>query len=227
MALTGGLSANGKPALLAMQIWKDDVNKKGGLLGRSGRARLLRRPDQPGHRARHLQQAARRRQGRLHRLRLWHQPDRAAHADRDGAQAHAGRDLRPGQQREVQVSELLPDLAQRPRPGDQHAAGLLRAGRQAESQAADGGHRGRRRRVSAERAGGRARADQALRLQDGVRQDVPAQHHRLHADRAGHQGDQSRRRVRGVVPARLGGHAARGARGGAFSPRCWAAGWWG
>jgi len=34
MALTGGLSANGKPALVAMQIWKDDVNKKGGLLGR-------------------------------------------------------------------------------------------------------------------------------------------------------------------------------------------------
>jgi len=34
MALTGGLSANGKPALLAMQIWKDDINKKGGLLGR-------------------------------------------------------------------------------------------------------------------------------------------------------------------------------------------------
>jgi len=34
MALTGGLSANGKPALLAMQIWKDNINKKGGLLGR-------------------------------------------------------------------------------------------------------------------------------------------------------------------------------------------------
>src|SRR2546426_5827024 len=34
MALTGGLSANGKPALLAIQIWKDDVNKRGGLLGR-------------------------------------------------------------------------------------------------------------------------------------------------------------------------------------------------
>src|SRR5215831_9286608 len=34
MALTGGLAANGKAALLAMQIWKDDVNKKGGLLGR-------------------------------------------------------------------------------------------------------------------------------------------------------------------------------------------------
>ena len=31
---TGGLAANGKPALLAMQIWAEDVNAKGGLLGR-------------------------------------------------------------------------------------------------------------------------------------------------------------------------------------------------
>jgi branched-chain amino acid transport system substrate-binding protein len=34
MALTGGLAANGKSALLAMQIWESDVNAKGGLLGR-------------------------------------------------------------------------------------------------------------------------------------------------------------------------------------------------
>jgi branched-chain amino acid transport system substrate-binding protein len=34
MALTGGLAANGKPALMAMQMWADDVNQKGGLLGR-------------------------------------------------------------------------------------------------------------------------------------------------------------------------------------------------
>src|SRR5882762_5142961 len=34
MALTGGLAAAGKTALLAMQIWQDDVNGKGGLLGR-------------------------------------------------------------------------------------------------------------------------------------------------------------------------------------------------
>jgi branched-chain amino acid transport system substrate-binding protein len=32
--LTGGLAPNGKAALLAMQIWADDINKKGGLLGR-------------------------------------------------------------------------------------------------------------------------------------------------------------------------------------------------
>jgi branched-chain amino acid transport system substrate-binding protein len=34
MALTGGLAANGKMALLGMEIWRDDINKKGGLLGR-------------------------------------------------------------------------------------------------------------------------------------------------------------------------------------------------
>ena len=34
MALTGGLAAAGKTALLAMQIWRDDVNARGGLLGR-------------------------------------------------------------------------------------------------------------------------------------------------------------------------------------------------
>ena len=34
MALTGGLAAIGKSALLAMQIWQDDVNAQGGLLGR-------------------------------------------------------------------------------------------------------------------------------------------------------------------------------------------------
>jgi branched-chain amino acid transport system substrate-binding protein len=35
MALTGGLAANGKSALVAMQIWRDDINAKGGLLGRT------------------------------------------------------------------------------------------------------------------------------------------------------------------------------------------------
>ena len=34
MALTGGLAGGGKGALLAMQIWQDEINAKGGLLGR-------------------------------------------------------------------------------------------------------------------------------------------------------------------------------------------------
>ncbi|MDR3532121.1 MAG: amino acid ABC transporter substrate-binding protein [Rhodopila sp.] len=34
MALTGGLAPNGKAALLAMQIWEEEINATGGLLGR-------------------------------------------------------------------------------------------------------------------------------------------------------------------------------------------------
>ncbi|HET7594879.1 MAG TPA: amino acid ABC transporter substrate-binding protein [Stellaceae bacterium] len=34
MALTGGLAGNGKSALVAMKIWEEDINAKGGLLGR-------------------------------------------------------------------------------------------------------------------------------------------------------------------------------------------------
>jgi len=34
MSLSGPLSGNGKMSLLAMQIWEDDINAKGGLLGR-------------------------------------------------------------------------------------------------------------------------------------------------------------------------------------------------
>ena len=34
MALTGPLAANGKMSLVAMQIWEEEVNAKGGLLGR-------------------------------------------------------------------------------------------------------------------------------------------------------------------------------------------------
>ena len=34
MALTGGLAGAGKAALIAMQIWRDDTNAKGGILGK-------------------------------------------------------------------------------------------------------------------------------------------------------------------------------------------------
>ena len=34
IAQTGGLAGGGKPSLLGIEIWKDDVNAKGGLLGR-------------------------------------------------------------------------------------------------------------------------------------------------------------------------------------------------
>jgi branched-chain amino acid transport system substrate-binding protein len=34
MAMTGGVAQNGKQLLIALQLWRDDVNAKGGLLGR-------------------------------------------------------------------------------------------------------------------------------------------------------------------------------------------------
>jgi branched-chain amino acid transport system substrate-binding protein len=34
MALTGSIAVNGKQVLAALEIWRDDVNAHGGLLGR-------------------------------------------------------------------------------------------------------------------------------------------------------------------------------------------------
>src|ERR1700719_5185764 len=36
MALTGGLAGGGKASLLGTEIWRDDINARGGLLGRKG-----------------------------------------------------------------------------------------------------------------------------------------------------------------------------------------------
>jgi branched-chain amino acid transport system substrate-binding protein len=44
MAMTGGLGPNGKSALLAIKIWEDDVNARGGLLGR--KVQVIFRDDQ-------------------------------------------------------------------------------------------------------------------------------------------------------------------------------------
>ena len=67
MALTGALAPNGKSALLAQKIWEEDINAKGGLLGRP--VKLVYYDDQSNavDGAGHLHQAARRRQGRAHR----------------------------------------------------------------------------------------------------------------------------------------------------------------
>ena len=63
MAQTGSLAGAGQQALLGTQIWEEETNAKGGLLGRPVKLILLRRPDQTRECARHLHEAARRRQG--------------------------------------------------------------------------------------------------------------------------------------------------------------------
>ena len=82
MSLTGPLAANGK-----RRCWHEDLGRGDQRQGRparpAGQARLLRRPEQARHRARHLHQAARRRQSRSDRRRLRVRPDRARDADCD------------------------------------------------------------------------------------------------------------------------------------------------
>ena len=75
VSLTGGLASSGKAHLLSKQIWEEEINAKGGLLGRP--VKLVYYDDQTNavDRARHLRQADRRRQGRP-RDGLCHQPDR-------------------------------------------------------------------------------------------------------------------------------------------------------
>src|SRR6186713_3233082 len=44
MAMTGGLGPNGKSSLLAIKLWEEDVNARGGLLGR--KVQVIFRDDQ-------------------------------------------------------------------------------------------------------------------------------------------------------------------------------------
>ena len=125
MALTGGLSANGKPALLAIQIWKDDINKKGGLLGRP--VELVFYDDQtnpatvPGIYTKLLDV------DKVDLVISGYGTNliAPAHAHRHGAQAHPHGHVRPRQQREVPVPELLPDPAGGTRPQTSTAIGFF------------------------------------------------------------------------------------------------------
>jgi ABC-type branched-subunit amino acid transport system substrate-binding protein len=60
MSLTGAVAPNGKQLLAALEIWRDDVNAKGGLLGRPVEL-VQRRPEQSVERAQHLHEAHQRR----------------------------------------------------------------------------------------------------------------------------------------------------------------------
>ena len=83
MAMTGGLAANGKSALLAHEDLGGGHQRQGRAARPAGQARLLRRPEQSLDGAGHLHQAPRRRQGRPRHRRLCDRADRARDADRD------------------------------------------------------------------------------------------------------------------------------------------------
>ena len=205
MNLTGPLAPNGKAALLAVADLGRGHQRQGRPARPAGEAGLLRRPVESLDHSRPLHQADGRRQGRHHRLELRDQHDRAGDADRDAARPDVLLAARPRGEQRVQLQALLLDDADR-RPAAQGVVrrGLLRGRGRADSQADDRGDVRRRRRVPAQRHGRRAQRDQAARAQDRLRQDLSADHVRLHAGGAGDRGDQSRHLPRLLLSGRHG-----------------------
>ena len=115
MELTGPFAVVGKTGLLAFKIWEEEVNAKGGLLGRP--VKLVYYDDQsnPATGAGDLHEADRCRQSRSLGVELRHQSRGAGDAGRDLAQQAVLRDVRARRQRQVPLSEILLDAAVRAR----------------------------------------------------------------------------------------------------------------
>ncbi len=162
VSLTGGLASSGKAHLLSKQIWAEEINAKGGLLGRP--VKLVYYDDQtnaaivPGIYAKlidvdkvDLLMGAR------------HQPDRRGdavhHRAQEAGHGAAGARL----QRRVQVFALFPERAVRARLQGRAVEQLLRGRQVAQAGAEDGGAGRRRRRVLQQRADRRARERQEIR----------------------------------------------------------------
>ena len=192
MSQTGGLAPNGKSALLAQKIWEEDINAKGGLLGRP--VKLVYYDDQtnpatvPGIYTKLL--------------------------DVDKVDliigGYATNMLAPAMPVVIQKKKMFIGLfglavnsefnypnyfamiPSGPAPEACLHQGLLRRRHGAEPEAADGRDRRRRRGVLRQRLRRRARERQGGRPQDRLRQALSASDHRLRADRARDPGDQSR-----------------------------------
>ena len=136
MGLTGGLAASGKAALLAMKIWEEEINAKGGLLGRP--VKLIYYDDQsnpatvPGIFTKLLDVD----KVDLVIERLRHQPDRAGDADRHSAQHDFLRAVRSRREPRVQLPEIfLDEPDRRPRSQCRLLKGILRTRGGAEPEA--------------------------------------------------------------------------------------------
>ena len=136
MSLTGPLAANGKQALLGMQIWEEEINAKGGLLGRP--VKLVYYDDQtnpstiPGIYTKLLD---------VDKVDLVGRPVRDQHGRARDAGDHAEgqgvhHPVRPRGEHRVQVSEVLRDDPVRSRSEAVVHARLLRDRGGAEPEAA-------------------------------------------------------------------------------------------
>ena len=146
ISLTGPTAPAGKQVMAGLEIWRDDVNAKGGLLGRP--VELIYYDDQgnPANAPRDLRQADGHRQSRSADRPLRHAGDRGGAAGHHAGEPHHARYFRPRRQRAVQISALF--LDEFARPVDVGLFGMrVRACRRADAEADTGGAGGRRHRV--------------------------------------------------------------------------------
>ena len=193
MALTGPLAANGKQTLLGMKIWEEEINAKGGLLGRP--VKLVFYDDQsnpstvPGIYTKLLDV------DKVDLVVGGYATNMVAPAMPVVMQKNKVFLSLFGArcERRVQISEILLGAADRARtPKASFTEGFFEVGARAESEADDRRARGRGRRVLPQRLRRRARQRQEAQPQDRLRQELSAEHHRLHADRARRAGGQRR-----------------------------------
>ena len=168
----------------------------------SGPTCPLRRPVQSLDHPRHLHETARRRQSRPRPERLRDQHGGARHSHRHAKGQALHRPVRARRERRVSLPEILLVHTDQRADAETSVDRRLLPGRGgAESEAQDRRDRGRGRRVRAQRRGRRPRQRQTIRLQDRLRQNLPAEHDRLFADHPRHPGRQCGSR-RGRAPIR-------------------------
>ena len=210
MGLTGGLAAAGKAALLGIKIWEEEINAKGGLLGRP--VKLIYYDDQsspatvPGIYTKLLE------------------VDKV-----DIVASDYGTNLiAPAMPIMIQKGKTFFSLFgldvnkefQYPKyfsmqpaggadPPVSFSRGFFETGRAAEPEAANHRDHCRGRRIPAQRRRRRAQEREGSRFQGRLRQDLPAEHDRLHADRACDRCDQRRSRHQLFLSARRGRDGAR------------------
>ena len=194
MAMTGGLGPNGQSALLAQKIWEEDINKKGGLLGRP--VKLIYYDDQtnpstvPGIYAKLLDV------DKVDLIIGGYGTNMLAPAMplvMQRKKLFIGL-LGLGVNSEFNYPNYFVMIPSGPDPKPSFTKGFFDVAMAQNPKPHDDRHRRRRRRVRAQRRRRRTRERQQGRPEDRLRQDLSAGDHGLRADRARHRGDQSGRR---------------------------------
>ena len=212
MAMTGGLGPNGKSALLAQKIWEEDINKKGGLLGRP--VKLVYYDDQtnpstvPGIYSKLLDV------DKVDLIIGGYATNMLAPAMplvMQRKRLFVGL-LGLGVNSEFNYPNYFVMIPSGPDPKPAFTKGFFDVAMAQSHQADDGRHRRGRRRVRAQPGGRRTRERQEGRPEDRLRQDLSAGDHRLCPDRSRHRGDQPGHRRDRLLSAGFGWLRALGQR---------------